>query len=172
MGEISYAHLAATIGIGYQALKSYPKLYAIEQAAPIVRAVLLLLFYAFLPFGLVFSRYRFSTLATGSLFISSLILWRYSWQLVAWIDQALIKALYGGWLFQHSPQAVLADGVIGLLMVIAPLFWFTVMGILGVNAGRGLDRLFMGLMAPAGAAGESGGNLVTGPIMGALRFIK
>ena len=60
VGGTTYSHVMMMVGIGYNGLSSYPKLYAIEQAAPIFRAVLLLLFYAFLPFGLVLSGYRFS----------------------------------------------------------------------------------------------------------------
>ena len=121
-----------------------------------MRALLLLLFYAFLPFALVFSGYRFSRLIMGSIFLLSLILWSYIWQLVQWVDSALIQALYQGWLFQHTPQAVLVDSVVALLMIIAPLFWFTVMGALGVAVGQQMERLIAGLLQPIGANATQG----------------
>jgi hypothetical protein len=161
-----YSHAAVAVGTGINALTSYPKLYALEQAAPIVRALLLFLFYSFLPFGLVFSRYRLGALVTGGIFVFSLILWSYIWHLVQWLDQALIHALYGGYWFQHTPQALLADSIIGLLMVVAPIFWFTVMGTLGVNAGRGVDKLVSGMLGSAAATGAIVPSLI--PRLGGL----
>ena len=55
VSEHSYGHVMMTVGMFFHAITSYPKLYAIEQAAPMMRALFLLLFYTFLPFGLVFS---------------------------------------------------------------------------------------------------------------------
>lgn len=172
VGEVSYGHVAEVVGVMKNTLTSYPKLYAVLQAAPLIRGLLLLLFYALLPFALVGSRYRLKALLAGSTLLFSLIAWSYLWQLIQWLDQALIQALYGTGLFQYTPQAFLADSIIGLLMILAPFFWFTLMGVFGLAVGQGAERALMTLSGSASAAGEAGGQAVTRSVATGIRFIR
>ena len=85
---------------------------------------------------------------------------------------ALIRALYHSWLFQHTPQAILADNIVGLLMIIAPLFWFTVMGTLGVAAGQGMDRLFSGFTGAVASDASAGARVLSATVGWVTKIIK
>ena len=58
VGDIGYSHVAMALGTWFHQLDQYPKLYAAEEAAPIIQALLLLMVYTFLPLALVFTSYR------------------------------------------------------------------------------------------------------------------
>jgi len=163
VGDISYSHLATGLGSWLQAAEGYPKIYAAAQAAPIIQAMLLLMVYAFLPLALVFTGYKPSSFISGAVIIFSLIFWSFIWQLVTWTDSALISALYGDELFSHaSPNAVLADITMGMMIVVAPLFWFSFMGSMGVVAGDLVSRAVIALGSTGdGAATKGAGALKT-----------
>ncbi|MBB71432.1 MAG: hypothetical protein CMF50_03440 [Legionellales bacterium] len=156
-----YSHVASALGTLWQQLDEYPKLYAIQQATPIIRALLLMVVYALLPFALVFSGYRVRTMVIATFIIFSLIFWAYLWHFVQYVDQALISALYANWFNQHTPQATIADFIIGSMMVALPLFWFSLMGAFGVGAGFALDGLVGKLTAPASKAGSTGASSIS-----------
>lgn len=135
--DYGYAHLGADVGIMLSELETYPTLYAIYQAAPIVQAMLLLMVFAFLPIVLVFASYKPMAFVTGAVVIFSLMFWSYIWQLVAWTDSVLTQALYGSsWLDNSTPNAIFVNIIIAFLQVVAPLFWFGLMATLGVSAGH------------------------------------
>jgi hypothetical protein len=137
VSDMSYSHVAAGLGSWLQGMEGYPKIYAAAQAAPIIQAMLLMMVYAFLPLVLVFTSYKPSSFISGAIIIFSLIFWSFIWQLVTWTDSALMSALYSDELFsQASPNAVLADITMGMMIVVAPLFWFSFMGAMGVAVGN------------------------------------
>src|SRR5207249_3854748 len=86
VGNDGYSHLAESVGVWFNQLTTYPKLYAAAQAAPIIQALLLLLVYTFLPFALVFTGYKPSAFITGAAILFSLIFWSFIWHLVSWTD--------------------------------------------------------------------------------------
>jgi hypothetical protein len=149
VGDWGYSHASEMVGAEISRLESYPKLYALQQAAPLIRALLLLAIYAFLPFMLVFSAYRVKTLVLGSLFIFSVIFFAAIWHFIEGVDDALIKALYIHQIFAQTPQAVLADSIIGGMMIMMPFFWFTLMSAFGVALNSGMDRYVGGLFSAA-----------------------
>ncbi len=125
---------------------AYPKLYAAVEAAPIIQALLQLLVYVFLPLGLVFSSYRAGSFVTGAMIIFSLIFWSFIWHLVGFADHTLMQALYGeSWFAKQSPSATLADLITGTLIIVAPLFWFSFMGAIGVAVGDFVSSAAIGL---------------------------
>lgn len=160
IGDISYSHLATALGTWFQGLKEYPKIYAAAQAAPIIQSLLLLMVYAFLPLALVFTGYKPSSFITGAIMLFSLIFWPFIWHLVSWTDSALMMALYGdNWFAQHQPNAVLVDMITGILIIGAPLFWFSFMGSMGVAVGN-IVATFTSLNAPAFSAAKQGSDII------------
>lgn len=161
IGDISYSHLAAGLGSWLQALDTYPKLYAAAQAAPIIQSLLLMMMYAFLPIALVFSSYKPASFVSGAIFIFSLIFWTFIWHLVSWTDTALMNALYGdNWFEQHMPNAMLVDMITGMLVIVAPLFWFSFMGAMGIGAGHLVTNAFSSLNKPGEEAAKVGADSV------------
>lgn len=146
-------HLLERVGLIFSEMETYPTIYAISQAAPIVQALLLLMAFSFLPFVLVFSAYKPSTFAAGAIVIFSLFFWSYIWHLVGWLDSTLMQAFFDdSWFSFRSPNETLVTIIIGFLQIVAPLFWFGFMSALGVAAG--------GFIA---AASGAFGQLVSGP---------
>ena len=128
-----YSHVAMALGTWFHQLDQYPKLYAAEEAAPIIQALLLMMVYTFLPLALVFTSYRAGSFISGAIIIFSLIFWTFIWHIVSWTDSALMTALYGdSWFSHQSPNATLVDMMIGVLIIVAPLFWFSFMGSMGM----------------------------------------
>lgn len=166
-----YSHVAEAVGSEWNQLTEYPKIYAIEQAMPIVRALLLMVIYAFLPFVLVFSGYKIKTVITASFIIFSLIYWSFLWHLIQFVDQALIKALYSNWFHEQSPQATMADFIIGAMMIMLPLFWFSLMGAFGVGSAALISGAFNSLMKPGEDVGKRGGEVGEGTVKSAGKMV-
>ncbi len=145
IGDYGYSYVVSALGIWAHQLEEYPKLYAASQAAPILQALVLLMIYVFLPFGLVFSSYRASTVITGGMLIFSVIFWGFIWHLVSWIDSALMQALYSSWFAKQGAGATLADMIIASLIIFAPLFWFIFMGAMGVAVGDIVSGFSLGI---------------------------
>lgn len=162
IGESGYSHLASSIGTWFYQMKEYPKIYAAAEAAPIIQALLLLMVYVFLPFGLVFSGYRASAFVTGAALIFSLIFWSFIWHLVSWTDKSLMEALYSNWFARQGAGATLTDIIIGSLVIAAPLFWFLFMGAVGVTVGHIVGGVASGLYRVGDQAAGSGANLAEG----------
>ncbi len=151
-----YSQVAASVGIWFHQLEEYPKLYAASQAAPIIQALILLMIYVFLPFTLVFSSYRPSTVVTGGILIFSVIFWGFIWHLVTWADTALMQALYSDWFSKQGAAATLADMIIASLIIFAPLFWFVFMGAMGVAAGDIVSSIALGINKIGASAANKG----------------
>jgi uncharacterized membrane protein len=158
---MGYSHLAESLGSWFTQLSIYPKLYAAAQAAPIIQSLLLLMIYTFLPFALVFTGYKPSAFITGAAILFSIIFWSFIWHLVSYVDTTLMNALYGdSWFTKQSPSATLADMITGLLVVVAPLFWFSFMGSMGVAVGDVISRAFNSMNDVSDHAAEEGAQAV------------
>jgi len=161
VGDYGYSHIAAGLGEWFQQLETYPKLYAAAQAAPIIQALLLLMVYAFLPLALVFTGYKPGAFISGAVIIFSLIFWSFIWHLVSWTDTTLMNALYGNSWFSHqSPNASLVDMITGTLIIVAPLFWFSFMGSMGVAVSNLVAIAFEDLHKPAEDSAKDGSKLI------------
>lgn len=167
IGDIGYSHLAAAVGIWFHQLEEYPKLYAASQAAPIIQALILLMIYTFLPFMLVFSGYSPRSFVTASILIFSVIFWGFIWHLVSWTDAALMKALYSSWFAKQGPGATLTDMIIASLVIFSPIFWFTLMGAMGVAAGDIVSNMSFGIHKISGNAAGKGGNIASAGVKAA-----
>lgn len=171
IGDLSYSHLAASVGIWYHQMQEYPKIYAAAEAAPIIQALLLLMAYVFLPFALVFSGYRASAFLTGATLIFSLIFSTFIWHLVSWTDKSLMEALYSNWFAKQGAGASLTDMIIGSLIIAAPLFWFLFMGAVGVAVGHMIGSAISGLHQMGEQAAKSGSGIVQSAAKDGVEFL-
>jgi hypothetical protein len=156
IGDYGYSRLVSAVGILSHQMDEYPKLYAAAQAAPIIQSLLLLMTYVFLPFVLVFSGYAPRTIIAASIFIFSLIFWAFIWHLISWTDKSLMDALYTNWFAKQGAGATLTDMIIGSLVIGAPLFWFFLMGAMGIMASAAIGTITGDLSGIASAAAKSG----------------
>ena len=164
-----FPSLASTLGVTLKQAQVYPKLYALLQAAPMVRALLLMLVYAFLPVALMLGGYRMKMVVAGAFFIFGIIFWEYLWAWVHWVDDALINALYQDFFDRQQAQAKLVDWMVIALVVVAPLFWFSFMGALGIAAGNLSHVMVSNLTQEGEGASKQGGQLVQSTAMSAAR---
>jgi hypothetical protein len=160
VGDLSYSHLVSAVGIWSHQLEEYPKLYAAAQAAPIIQALLLLMIYVFLPFAIVFSSYKPVAFISGAVIVFSIIFWSFIWHLVSWVDKSLMQALYANWFARQGAGAALADMIIGVLVIAAPLFWFMLMGSLGVVSANFIGSIFSSLGSVSSSSAKTGASVV------------
>lgn len=156
LSDYGYSSITAKMGVLFEQAEEYPKIYAATQAAPIIQALLLLMIIIFLPFALVFSSYRGSSVMTTSILIFSVIFFGFIWHLVSWVDKTLISSLYDNWFSQQGAGATLADMIICGLIVGAPIFWFTFMGAVGVAIGNVVSSAVIGMNRVGEQAASNG----------------
>lgn len=171
IGDIGYSHFAAALGIWYNQMTEYPKLYAAAQAEPIIQSLLLLMIYVFLPFALVFSGYKPHALLTSTVIIFSLIFMTFIWQVVSFTDKALMQALYASWFEKQGAGATLTDMIIGSLVIGAPLFWFMLMGSVGVSVGNAVNSATGNMNKIGESAANQGANQTKGMASSAAKLL-
>jgi hypothetical protein len=89
-----------------------------------------------------------------------MIFWSFIWHLVSYVDSTLMNALYGdSWFAKQSPSATMADMITGTLILVAPLFWFSFMGAMGVAVGDMVVRAFGDMSSIGDSAAQSGSTL-------------
>ena len=72
-----------------------------------------------------------------------------------------MTALYGdSWFSHQSPNATLVDMMIGVLIIVAPLFWFSFMGSMGIAIGNLVSAAFNELNKPSEESAKKGSDLV------------
>jgi hypothetical protein len=84
-----------------------------------------------------------------------------------------MNALYGdSWFAKQSSSATLADMITGTLIIIAPLFWFSFMGAMGVAIGDVVSRIFTGMNEPAARSAEQGANIAKTAVRAGVNAAK
>lgn len=160
VGDYGYSHFVNALGDWYTQFSMYPKLYAAQETVPIIQALFLLMIFTFLPFALVFSGYKPSAFVTGSIIIFSLIFWSFLWQFVSWTDSDLINALYGSnWFVHQEAGATMADIITALLIIVAPIVWFSFMGAMGIAVGSVVGAAFNDMSGVGDQAAQQGTKL-------------
>lgn len=134
------------------AVEEYPKIHIIENALPVIQAVLLSAVVMMLALALPMSGYSFGFCITGAVFLFSVTFCSFLWHWVTWLDQFLLHALYGVdstdahssvWRLVSnmaesavSPEKVLVDITISIFYIFIPLVWLAVCGWAGVQMGQ------------------------------------
>ena len=81
-----------------------------------------------------------------------------------------MTALYGdSWFSHQSPNATLVDMMIGVLIIVAPLFWFSFMGSMGIAVGSLVSVAFNSLNNPSQLAASQGAKIIKETVKAALK---
>lgn len=163
------------------AVEEYPKIHIIENALPVIQAVLLSAVVMMLALALPMSGYSFGFCITGAVFLFSITFCSFLWHWVTWLDQFLLHALYGVdstdahssvWRLVSnmaesavSPEKVLVDITISIFYIFIPLVWLAVSGWAGVQMGQS----FLGFHDSA-SHGTSVGKGISSNASGAAKY--
>ncbi len=122
----------------------------------IMQPILLMLFYLFLPFVQVFSRFSIAGIVGATFFFFSLKLLPFIWDFSSWLDNTLVFVMFsdaGSYsdtalgLIPYidagagDSQRVLLDMVTSSLYWVMPLTWLSLMGVAGVKSARFVAHL-------------------------------
>jgi hypothetical protein len=165
--------LADSLGVIGHEFTYYPKLYLLINALPIIQALLLLGIYALLALVIHFSSYRLHFIITGSAIIFAITFWSYLWQVVAYLDNSLIAALYPtdpsaiipSWheLIQGGggAEATFVHFIIGTLYIVLPLLFLTLMSWTGLKVSSAIMGAVSDMQAPGNVAGSMGASMAS-----------
>lgn len=150
------------VGLRWEQLKFWPKVYALKSVTPIIQATLIFLVTVMLPWALIFTAYKPATLVRLAFIIFSLKYFSFLWALVDYLDQVMLRALYPEILrFIPSVEHGIAEMMIATLYIGAPALWLMLFSWLGQIAGIGLLGAIGGMATPAYATGAASTAAVT-----------
>ncbi|MCH9698268.1 MAG: conjugal transfer protein TraG N-terminal domain-containing protein, partial [Gammaproteobacteria bacterium] len=154
---------AGQVGALLESITFYPKMHMVKAASPIIQAVILMLLVVVLPFILVFSSYKISTVIFMSIVFFAVRFWTVLWAIGHWLDNHLLDALTPQWYWFDTPDTLIADEIIGfviaMLYIVLPLFWLGALSWVGFRVGSAMNATVDNMRSPASSAGASGGNL-------------
>ncbi|HFD11905.1 MAG TPA: conjugal transfer protein TraG [Crenotrichaceae bacterium] len=150
------------VGAWLEAITFYPKMQMIKAASPIIQATVLMLLVIILPFILVFSSYKISTVIFMSIVFFAVRFWTVLWAIAHWLDNRLIDALEPSWFAFYHKQMMIADDIINfvtaMLFIVMPLFWLGALSWIGFRVGSAFTQSMSNMNQPAESAGTAGGN--------------
>ncbi len=165
--------LVAGIGAAMSAPGHLAAGVAAREGSTIFLSLLLMVFICVLPFLMVFSLYRLSTLMTLSLIFFAMHFFYVLWGIAFWVDNHLINAIMSGssnasgifTAWTNPMQTTIILWVQRFLYIVFPVLWVSGLGWIGVNAGgmmtgfntqhSGTSGAFQGGPAATGAAGKA-----------------
>ncbi|MDA1370267.1 MAG: conjugal transfer protein TraG N-terminal domain-containing protein [Proteobacteria bacterium] len=153
--------ILATYGLSKASVSFAAYLRVFLESAPMFQALILMGLYALLPFFILISRYKFSTLILGALILFSVKLWTVLWFFAWWMDQNLIHALYPDpgsitTLFSTdlTLKRIILNFLTGSLYLVLPLLMSVYLGLAGIRAATQLDGATQAITRGAGGAGR------------------
>lgn len=167
--------LISSVGLGLKQTEALSGFDALKQALPMIQALLEMMIIVVIPLLMMFSAYEPKIVVTISFALFALTFITFWWELAGWLDDRLITILYDnmaeqGIINSSVPFAGFfsstADGwmmslVLGMMYVIFPMFWLTMLSWIGVRIGDIARGITDGGKMPQ-AAGESGGKITAG----------
>jgi hypothetical protein len=184
------SHIGSTFqkGVGLQS-QNYlgglqGKIATLIAMLPLIQMYLLIGTFAFLPFGLVASKYSFKFITTAMFFIFSLIFMTYEWHLVSYLDQYLIESFNsvkasdssglqnsltnllvgsssGG--YGASNMEVMVNMVSAIMYVMFPSLMTGILSWAGYNVGSAIDKSLAGADTSSNQA-QQGFNKMAGKV--------
>jgi hypothetical protein len=155
-------HTAGQFGAWLESVTFYPRMHMVKAASPIIQAVVLMLLVILLPFIIVFSSFKISTIIFMSIVFFAVRFWTVLWAIAHWLDNNLLAALSPGWFNFDKPGTLVADDIIGfvtaMLYIVMPLFWLGALSWVGFRVGGAISDVSKPLNQQAGNAGQTGGN--------------
>ena len=163
-------NLLASAGVARELPSVAVVFKVVRDSAPIIQALVLMIFTAVMPLLLTAATYRIEKLVALSFIFLSVVFWSFLFKLVFWLDNTLTDALFqDGWLQQavSLPLRVIFQSILFGTYIALPLAWTTWMSAIGGNLGSGIESLlqirpaFTGqasaVSGQSGAAAGSGG---------------
>lgn len=160
----------ALVGLGaaIKAPEAIGEGYMIRQGISLFQALILMIMVIVLPFLMIFSQYRVSTLMTLTIIFFGLHFLSFLWAIAYWLDnQMMVLMTEGGRFGVFEPVAnPVQSGIIlwvqRFLYLIFPMFFLTGLGWAGISAGNATQQLnsFGGNVASPGQAGGAAAKTV------------
>jgi TraG-like protein, N-terminal region len=153
----------AKVGALLESFTFYPKLHMIQVAAPVIQSMVLMMFYALLPFALLFSSYSIGTIVQLSIILFAIKFWTVLWAIAHWLDDHLLTALqpdswYRFYTGSVTPEVI--DFTTGIMFVALPIFWFGLLGWAGTRVGGEISSAVGQMREPNASAGSKGGQQI------------
>jgi hypothetical protein len=157
--------LASTAGLALNTAPHFSKMYIVREAAPIVQALLLMVFTMLLCFLIVFSSYSIAAIAVASVAYFGIKFWTALWAVAYWLDNHMIDAITptSNGLVAAVAYAIglgdkqwLFNFVTSAFYIALPLIWTLMLGWAGFRIGN-LSAASQAATLGAEAAGASGG---------------
>ena len=151
----------AAIGAVIEAPGAVIEGYAIRNGISMIQSLVLMMLVVMLPFLMLFSQYKISTVFTLSIIFFSVHLLSYVWAIAFWVENNMLTAMLdGGGLSVFTPgdnltQTTLMWFMERFLYVILPMIVLASLGWAGISAGT-LGSQIQSFGGKAGAVGGSG----------------
>jgi len=167
--------LVSSIGVGLKQSEALPGFDALKQALPMIQALLEMMVIIVIPVLMMFSAYEPKTVVTISFALFALAFITFWWELAGWLDDRLITILYDSMaeqgiinnsvpfagFFSSTADGWIMNLVLGMMYVVFPMFWLTMLSWIGIKVGDMARAISDGGKMPQ-AAGESGGKMAAG----------
>lgn len=167
--------LISSIGLGLKQTEALSGFDALKQALPMIQALLEMMIIVVIPLLMMFSAYEPKIVVTISFALFALIFITFWWELADWLDDRLITLIYDNMaeqgiinssvpfagFFSSTVDGWMMSLVLGMMYVIFPMFWLTMLSWIGVRIGDIARGITDGGKMPQ-AAGESGGKITVG----------
>lgn len=140
--------------------------YMIRQGISMIQSLVLMMLVLLLPFLMLFSQYRMSTVFTLSIIFFALHCLSFLWGVAFWMDNNLMNLMTeGSGLGVFTPLAnPVQSGIIlwveRFLYIIFPMIFLTSLGWVGINAGQ-LGNQLQTFGSNVAAPGAAGGRIAT-----------
>lgn len=175
-------NLATNTGLALGSFSNFPAMNALRAALPMVQAFLIMGTIICLPLVLLISTYQLKALMTITFALFTLHMLTFWWELARWIDSSMLDTLYHQVSVTDQalltlPTAGFMDGtvtaqvieyVMGVMFVVLPMFFLSVMSWAGYNVGSGVQTLLTRATDGAQGQAEKG----TSQLMSAARKSK
>lgn len=156
------------LGAAIKAPEAIGEGYMIRQGISLFQALILMIMVIVLPFLMIFSQYRLSTLMTLTIIFFGLHFLSFLWAIAYWLDNSLMALMTeGGRLGVFEPVAnPVQSGIIlwsqRFLYLMFPMMFLTGLGWAGINVGGTVQQLggFGGKIGQPGAAGGAAAKAV------------
>jgi hypothetical protein len=136
----------AAYGLSKESLSFAAFLRIFLEAAPMLQSLILMGLYSLLSFFVLMSRYKFSTLMTGTMVFFIVKFWTVLWFFSYWVDQNLILAFYPNpgdittlFNIDLTVKRIILNFLTGMMYIVFPMLFSIYLTLAGVAAGRALD---------------------------------
>lgn len=138
--------------------EKYPVMFVVQEAAPVVQALLLMSVYLMLPIGLLLSGFSMEFLIMGAVGIFVFKFLAYFFHLAKWVNQSLMLVI------GVKPETILADWLIPLvnvtLYIFFPLLFVAMVAWAGYQVSAEAHEALGGEESTVGQGGAAGPRLV------------